>query len=69
MTKKEKFIEIIKHQLNIELENDKDNMFNKNRNLLYTKIERKNKISMFKYLVEHNICYNSHLKDYYWIYL
>ena len=69
MNKKEKLIQIIKQQLNVELENDKDNIFNQKRNFLYTKIEKQNKRSVLNYLEKHNVLYNQHLKDYYWIYL
>jgi hypothetical protein len=69
MNKKEKFIETIKNQLNVELENDKDCIWNKKRNILYTRITRENKLDVINYLVKHNIVFNEHIKDYYWIYV
>ena len=34
MNKKEQLINTIKQQLNVELKNDKEDMFNQNRNIL-----------------------------------
>ena len=67
MSKKEQLISEIKHQLNVELDNDKDNMFNQKRNLLYIKISKQNKRQVLNYLDKHNIQHNEHLNDYYWI--
>lgn len=69
MNKKEKFIRLIKEQTNVCLDNDKDNIFNKKINVLYTKIERYKQREVLGYLIRHNIIYNEHIKDYYWIYL
>lgn len=69
MTKKEQFIQTIKHQFNIELENDKDDIFNQKRNILYTKIEKRNERVVLNYLIKNNYIYNQHLNGYYWIYL
>lgn len=69
MTKKEKFIEEIKHQLNIDLPNDKAEVFNQKRNVLYTKVEKKHKNILFDYLVKQNLVFEKHLNDYYWIWL
>ena len=69
MNKKEKFINTIKRQLNIDLENNKENEFNKKRNILYTKISRENKLKVLNYLDKHNIQHNEHIKDYYWIWV
>ena len=64
MTKKEQFIETIKHQFNIELENDKDNIFNQKRNVLYTKVTER---QVLNYCIKHDIGYCEHLNGYYWI--
>lgn len=69
MTKKDDFVNLIKHQLNITLENNKEDVFNKKRNVLYTKVERKDQYSLFKYLRENNIRSEGHLNNYYWIWI
>ena len=68
MSKKEKFIQTIKQQFNIKLQNDKENIFNKNRNVLYTKIDYSNQREVLGYLIKNNITFNSHYNCYYWIY-
>lgn len=68
MTKKEKFISTIKHQFNIGLENDKDNIFNQKRNVLYTQLPKYDR-NVINYLVKNNIVFNTHLNGYVWIYL
>ena len=69
MTKKDKFIQTIKHQFNIKLENDKENIFNQKRNLLYTKIDFINQRQVLGYLIKNDMKYNLHYNCYYWIYL
>lgn len=68
MTKKEKFIQTIKEQFNIELENDKYNIWNKKRNVLYTKLPKHDR-NVINYLVKNNIIFNTHLNGYVWIYV
>lgn len=67
MTKKELFINKIKHLFSIDLENDKECVLNQNRNWLYTEIKAKDFAMIGKYLIDNNICFEKHLKDYYWI--
>lgn len=69
MTKKEKFINTIKTQFNIVLENDKANLLNKNRNILYTQINATNKNSLLSYLEKNNIRFEQHLNNNFWIWL
>lgn len=69
MTKKDKFIQTIKQQFNIKLENDKENIFNQNRNVLYTKIDYFNQREVLGYLIKNNITHNQHYNCYYWIYV
>ena len=69
MTKKEKFINRIKSQLNIVLENDKTNLLNKNRNILYTQINVANQNSLLAYLLKNNIRCEQHINNNYWIWL
>ena len=69
MTKKEKFINTIKTQFNIVLENDKTNLLNKNRNILYTQINATNKNSLLSYLEKNNIRFEQHINNYFWVWL
>ena len=57
MNKKEQLINTIKQQLNVELKNDKEDMFNQNRNILYTEISRNDKLLVLGYLIKNNIAY------------
>lgn len=67
MNKKQKLINFIQKQLNITLENDKGNILNKKRNLLYTKIENIYKNVTLDFLLKNNINFEEHLGGYYWI--
>ena len=69
MNKKEQLINIIKQQLNVELKNDKEDMFNQNRNILYTDISRNDKLVVLGYLIKNNIAYCEHINNKYWIYV
>ena len=69
MNKKEKFVQRIKEQLNVDLTNDKEDIFNKKRDILYTEIEHRSQDIVLEYLIKNNIVYNKHYKDYFWIYL
>lgn len=67
MNKKEEFIQRVKHQLNVELENDKDNIWNKKRNILYTRIPKEHERAVLQWLEKKRFIYNEHLMGYYWI--
>ena len=69
MNKKEQLINTIKQQLNVELKNDKEDMFNQNRNILYTEISRNDKLVVLRYLIKNNIVYCEHINNKYWIYV
>lgn len=70
MTKKEKFIQEVKHQLNIDLLNDKEEVFNQKRNVLYTKVEKINNYNnLIRYLNNHHVNYCCHFQGCIWIYL
>ena len=69
MNKKEQLINTIKQQLNVELKNDKEDMFNQNRNILYTEISRNDKLVVLGYLIKNNIVYCKHINNKYWIYV
>ena len=66
MTKKEKLINLINSQLNIKLTNE-NNVLNNKNNLLYTKIETKDKLTILTFLNKYNIKYEEHVNGFYWI--
>jgi len=66
---KNELIDFIRKQTNISLKNNKNDINNNKRNLLYTKIDINNKYSILSLLEEYNIKYETHLNDFYWIYV
>jgi len=68
MTKKE-LIELVKHQINVELPNDPDNILNTKRKILHTQISRKNYYAVASLLNKLGVKFESHVKDYYFIYV
>ena len=69
MTKKEEFINRIKTQFNIVLENDKTNPLNKKRNILYTYINPNISYYLLTYLEKNNIRFEGHIHNNFWIWL
>ena len=63
---KQELIDFVKHQTNYELPNE-DSTLNRNRNRLYTKIDRLHHNSVLSTLNYWGIKYNEHLGGYYWI--
>jgi len=61
-------INFIKKQTNIKLENNKTNILNNKRKILYTKINKINKYDILNILNKYNIKYEEHIHDYYFIY-
>jgi hypothetical protein len=68
MTKKE-LVELVKHQINVELPNDPDNILNTKRKILHTQISRKNYYAVASLLNKLGVKFESHVKDYYFIYV
>lgn len=68
MTKKDEFVNLIKQQLNIDLENEEGGL-NKHRNILYTKVRNSDKLPLLSYLTKKGNRYSEHMNDYYWIWL
>ena len=64
MTKKEEFIARIKKLFNVQLENEKTEVFNQKRNWLYTRI---NDNCIIEHMIKHNIIFCWHYKGYCWI--
>lgn len=61
-------IRFVKNQTNIELDNDK-NILNNKRKILYTSINITNSYRILPLLKKHNIHYESHVGDNYFIYI
>lgn len=66
---KAELLQFIKIQTNVNLENDKNNILNNKRNLLYTNISKVYKITVLSLLNKHNIMYEKHINDNYFIYV
>lgn len=66
---KKELIEFVKHQINIELENDKEDPLNKKRNVLYTKLDGNRSTFLLSFFNKYNIRLEKHLNDYYWIFI
>lgn len=67
MSKKEKLINFIKTQINVELENNINDRLNQKRNILYTKISKNCQCQVLSLLNKYNIRCEEHHKDYFWI--
>ena len=63
---KDELVRFIQYQTNVLVTNDKDNILNKKRNILYTEI---NRITVLSLLTKYNIRYESHLHDNYFIFI
>ena len=66
---KDKFIKFIKEQLNIELKNDKNNLFNKKQKILYCEIKKEDKNKLLSFLEKHTFQYEHHIGYCYWIWV
>jgi hypothetical protein len=66
---KQEFIDFIKNQTNVELIDDKSSNLNSKRNVLYTQIKGQATYSVLPLLKKLGIRYESHLDDYYWIWV
>lgn len=64
---KQDIVNFIRHQTNVELENDPENILNKKRKYLYTSISVKDSYAVFGVLHKYGIRYEKHLNDNYWI--
>ena len=66
---KAEFIEFIKRQTGVELENDAACILNKKRKILYTQISRTNFYRVAPAMISKGIKYENHVKDYYFIFV
>ena len=68
MTKKE-LIDLVKHQINVELPNDSNDPLNKKRKILHTRIDKRNYYATATLLNKLGIRFESHVGVYYFIYV
>ena len=68
MTKKE-LIDLVKHQIDVELLNDPSDPLNKKRKILHTQINKRNYYATATLLNKLGIRFESHVGDYYFIYV
>lgn len=66
---KNELIDFVKHQVNVNLENDSVSCLNNNRNRLYTRITRLNHNKVLMLLQDYKIRHEYHLGDWYWIFV
>jgi hypothetical protein len=69
MKNKQELIDYVAHQLNITLENNKNDILNDRRKILHTTITKANKNAVLSLLNKKGIRYENHVKDYYFIYI
>ncbi len=69
MKNKQELIDYVAHQLNITLENNKNDILNDRRKILYTTITKANENAVLSLLNKKGIRYENHIKDYYFIYI
>lgn len=63
---KDDFVDFIRNQFNISLENDKNHIFNQRRKLLYTKIPAHDNV-LLSFLKKKGFHIDEHMNGYYWI--
>jgi hypothetical protein len=69
MKSKQELIDYVAHQLNITLENNKNDILNDRRKILHTTITKANRTAVLSLLTRKGIRYENHVKDYYFIYI
>ena len=65
---KNDFVEFVFQQINVKLENDKTDTFNKKRNVLYTKVEKKDRLGVLGLMNKNNVRFEERMNGYYWVY-
>ena len=67
---KAELVEFVKHQLNIELEDDTNDTLNQKRNILYTQFPGPMYSGqVMRLLNKYNVRYEKHLNYYYWVWV
>ena len=69
MKNKQELINYIANQLNITLENNKNNILNNKKKILHTTIRRNHRNTVLSLLNKKNIRYEHHTQDDYFIYI
>jgi len=69
MKNKQELIDYIAHQVGIRLENNKGDILNDRRKILYTAITKANKNAVLSLLNKKGIRYENHINNYYFIYI
>ena len=64
---KTELVALVKHQLNVDIENDATNTLNQKRKVLYTQIKRINLNSVMSFLEAKGFAVESHVNDYYFV--
>ena len=65
---KNDFVDYVEHQHNIRLNNDKNDSFNRKRDILYTQIPKDKQNTILSDFKKKGIRYEQHLGDNYWVY-
>lgn len=65
---KQDFVDYVEHRHGLKLDNDKDDVLNKKRDVLYSNIPREKQHEVLNDFNKHGIRYESHMKDNYFIY-
>lgn len=66
---KKEFVQFINEQINVQISNDTNDILNGKRNILHTEIDRVNKNKFLSLLNKFGIRYESHIDNYYFIYI
>ena len=69
MKNKQELIDYVAHQLNITLENNKNDILNDRRKILHTTITKANRNAVLSLLNKKGIRYENHINNYYFIYI
>ena len=69
MKNKQELIDYVAHQLNITLENNKNDILNDRRKILHTTITKANRNAVLSLLTRKGIRYENHINNYYFIYI
>jgi hypothetical protein len=69
MKNKQELIDYVARQLNITLENNKNDILNNRRKILHTTITKANRNAVLNLLNKKGIRYESHINDTYFIYI
>ncbi|MBC2576558.1 hypothetical protein [Peptostreptococcus canis] len=66
---KQELVDFVKNQVNIELENDKENFLNKKRKILYTKISDEDAYLVIPLFKKYGIAHERHYRERWFVYV